>query len=118
LVAFLAIYAPEVQAIALSLRELILDLVPTAMEQVDLPGKLIGYGFKPTYKDTICVVMPLKSAVNLGFPRGTELPDPQGLLVGTGKRARHVKITALRDVDQSTLRSLLTASVILTLKVA
>jgi len=103
-----------VQAIALRLRVLILEIVPNAIEQVDQPGKLIGYGFKPTYKDTICVIMPLKSAINLGFPRGTELPDPERLLTGTGKRARHVKITTLQDADLPGLRGLIEASVTLT----
>ena len=102
------------QAIALRLRVLILEIVPNAIEQVDQPGKLIGYGFKPTYKDTICVIMPLKSAINLGFPRGTELPDPERLLTGTGKRARHVKITTLQDADLPGLRGLIEASVTLT----
>lgn len=116
LLEFLANYNPEVRAIALKLRELVLEIVPEAIEQVDRPGKLIGYGFKPTYKDTICVIMPLIAAVNLGFPRGTELPDPGGLLVGTGKRARHVKITALEEIDLPRLRALIEASVALTRK--
>lgn len=30
--------------------------------------------------------------VNVGFFYGAELPDPAGLLVGTGKRMRHVKL--------------------------
>ncbi len=60
--------------------------------------------------------MPLKAAVNLGFPRGTKLPDPGGLLVGTGKRARHVKITALEEIDLPRLRALIKASVALTRK--
>lgn len=99
------------QTITLELRQLVLEIVPDAIEQVDRPGKLIGYGFKPTYKGTICVVMPLKSAANLGFPRGVELPDPQGLLTGTGVRARHVRVTSLQDADQPGLRELIKASV-------
>ncbi len=113
MLAFLGNYSAEVQAIALKLRQLVLEIVPEAIEQVDRPGKLLGYGFKPTYKDTICVIMPLKAAVNLGFPRGTELPDPGGLLVGTGKRARHVKITAIQEAGQPDLRKLIEASVTL-----
>lgn len=111
LLAFLASYAPEVQAIALKLRQLVLELVPEAIEQVDQPGKLIGYGYKPTYKDTISVIMPLKSAVNLGFPRGVDLPDSQGLLAGTGKRARHVRIASLEAAESPALRALLVASI-------
>ena len=36
--------------------------------------------------------------VNVGFFRGAELSDPSGLLEGTGKRMRHVKLRPERDV--------------------
>ncbi|MCI0397097.1 MAG: DUF1801 domain-containing protein [Chloroflexi bacterium] len=114
--AFLAGYTPQVQAIALELRELVFSVAPNAAEQIDMPARLLGYGFAATYKDTICVIMPLKSAVNLGFPRGTELLDPAGLLAGTGKRARHAKLTDVKDVAAPALRALLEASVAQLLK--
>ena len=99
---------------ALKLRGLVFDVAPDAVEQIDLPAKLLGYGFDYTYKDTICVIMPLKAGVNLGFPRGArraELPDPTGLLTGTGKRARHVKITDVKQVELPELRALLEVAV-------
>ena len=108
---FLAPYDPRVQEVALKLRDLVLHAAPGAMEQVDHPAKLLAYGWRQTYKDTICVIMPLKAAVNLGFPRGVDLPDPAGLLTGTGKRARHVHITAIQEVGMPALRALLEAAV-------
>ena len=81
------------------------------MEQVDYPAKLIACGWRQIYKDTICVIMPLKAAVNLGFPRGVDLPDPAGLLTGTGKPARHVRITAIDEVETPALRALVEAAV-------
>lgn len=39
------------------------------------------------------------SHVNLGFFRGTELPDPCGLLHGTGKLMRHLKLRLGVAVD-------------------
>jgi hypothetical protein len=33
-----------------------------------------------------------RAHVNVGFFRGDALPDPAGLLQGTGKRMRHVKL--------------------------
>jgi len=33
-----------------------------------------------------------KDHVNVGFFHGTDLPDPVGLLEGSGKRMRHVKL--------------------------
>ena len=104
--AFLAGYDGQVQAVTLRLRELVLGTVPDAIEQVDLAARLLGYGFAHTYKDTICVIMPLKAAVNLGFPRGVDLPDPAGLLAGTGKRAHHVKVRTAAQTEGPALLAL------------
>jgi len=110
---FLASYSPEVRDLALKARELILEVIPNALEQVDPPSKIIAYRVGLKMADIICVIAPYKSYVNLMFSRGTELPDPKGLLVGTGKRARHVKITSDRDLDAPALRALLEAAVVI-----
>jgi hypothetical protein len=44
--------------------------------------------------------------VNVGFFRGAEIADPSGLLEGTGKFMRHVKIRPGRDVDAEALTTL------------
>ncbi|ANM30529.1 hypothetical protein ABI59_14520 [Acidobacteria bacterium Mor1] len=48
-----------------------------------------------------------KAHVNLGFYRGAELPDPAGLLQGSGKMMRHVKLGPGHEVDEETLAMLL-----------
>jgi hypothetical protein len=48
--------------------------------------------------------------VNVGFFRGAELPDPRGLLQGTGKRMRHVKLGPGRPIDESALSELIQAA--------
>ncbi|HEY0319822.1 MAG TPA: DUF1801 domain-containing protein [Pyrinomonadaceae bacterium] len=108
---FLAAYSPAVRDLTLKVRALVLKVVPDAVEQVDAASNLIGYGFGLKYADLICVIMPLKSAVNLGFYRGTELPDPKGLLEGTGKRNRHVKLKTETEIENPALRELLKAAV-------
>ncbi|MFT3735633.1 MAG: DUF1801 domain-containing protein [Rhodocyclaceae bacterium] len=45
--------------------------------------------------------------VNVGFFRGAELPDPQGLLEGTGKFMRHVKLRPASPVDEVALQQLI-----------
>jgi len=45
--------------------------------------------------------------VNVGFFRGAELADPKGLLEGTGKFMRHVKLRPGRDVDAVALTKLI-----------
>ena len=111
IMAFLAGYTPPVQELTLKARALVLDLFPQAVEQIDLPARMLAYGFDRTYKGLVCVIMPLKSAVNLGFARGAELPDPTSLLEGTGKRARHVKLKSAADLDNRALRALIHAAV-------
>ena len=48
-----------------------------------------------------------KAHVNVGFFRGTELPDPEGLLEGTGKRMRHVTLKPGHDINAAALRKLI-----------
>jgi hypothetical protein len=106
---FLETYSPEVRQTALKLRRLVLEAVPDAIEQVDRTARLIGYGFARTYRDTVCVIIPHKTGVNLGFPRGVELPDPEGLLEGEGIKTRHVKITGVM-VAKPAVRALIAES--------
>ena len=48
-----------------------------------------------------------KAHVNVGFFRGAELADPDGLLEGTGKFMRHVKLTPARAFDATALSGLI-----------
>ncbi len=48
-----------------------------------------------------------KAHVNVGFFRGAEIADPGGLLEGTGKFMRHVKLGPERDVDAGALIKLI-----------
>jgi hypothetical protein len=48
-----------------------------------------------------------RAHVNVGFFRGAEIADPEGLLEGTGKFMRHVKLRPERDVDAPTLVKLI-----------
>ena len=48
-----------------------------------------------------------KAHVNVGFFRGAEIADPQGLLEGTGKFMRHVKLRPGSPVDAKALTQLI-----------
>jgi len=111
---FLKSYNPEVRQLVLKTRAVVLAVIPDAIEQVDSPSKIIAYGFGSKYADLICAIAPYKTYINLIFSQGTQLPDPQGLLTGTGKRARHVKIMTSRDIERLGFRALLEAALALT----
>jgi len=48
--------------------------------------------------------------VNVGFFCGTALPDPAGLLEGSGRFMRHVKLRPGRPVDAAALQALVDAA--------
>jgi len=50
------------------------------------------------------------SHVNVGFFRGASLPDPAGLLEGTGKFMRHVKLRPESVANEAALRALIEAA--------
>jgi hypothetical protein len=51
-----------------------------------------------------------KKHVNVGFFHGAALEDPAGLLEGTGKRMRHVKLMPGREPDLAALGDLIEAA--------
>jgi hypothetical protein len=48
-----------------------------------------------------------KAHVNVGFYRGAEIADPDGLLQGNGRLMRHVKLRPGSDVDAAALTKLI-----------
>lgn len=51
-----------------------------------------------------------KAHVNVGFFRGAELADPEGLLEGTGKTMRHVKLAPGRTSSTAGVMELIRAA--------
>ena len=83
--------SPEVQAIAQQLRELIMELIPDAQETVYLGWKIALY--KKTTE--ICGIQPAGDRCNFYLTKGAYLRDSQGILEGTGKSIRHVKVRSV-----------------------
>jgi hypothetical protein len=101
-----------VKEIAKRLRGLIAEIYPEAVE-VPWPAQgIIGYGVGPKkMSEHFCYIAPQKEYVNLGFYYGSALPDPDGLLDGTGKLMRHVKVHSLEEAARTPLRQLIMISV-------
>jgi hypothetical protein len=82
---------PEaVRAILAQVRRLVREALPEATE-IFYHGAL-GYVLTPSGFDMILYVAPQNGYANLGFFGGAGVTDPMGLLEGSGKRMRHVKI--------------------------
>ncbi|HJS29619.1 MAG TPA: DUF1801 domain-containing protein [Anaerolineales bacterium] len=97
----------HVAAIARLLRELILEVDPNVVEVPWPHQQIIGYGVGPKkMTEHYCYIAPQKEYANLGFYYGAVLPDPEGLLEGTGKVLRHVKVRESVEVSGPALRQL------------
>ena len=48
----------------------------------------------------VCGFMDMKTSVNLVLYQGAELDDPDGLIEGTGKSMRHVKLRGVEDIHK------------------
>jgi len=72
------------------------------------PGVSISYSVSVSPFDRICYIAPQKQGyVNFGFFFGAALPDPEHLLVGEGKRMRHVKVRSVEEARNPALEKLI-----------
>ena len=102
----LADSSDRVQEIARRLRELIVDVSPDVVEVPWPKQRIVGYGVGPKkMSEHFCYIGAHRDHANLGFYYGAELPDPEGLMEGTGKKLRHIKVRDAEGIGQSPLRS-------------
>jgi hypothetical protein len=78
-----------------------------ATEIADHKTRVIGYGYGPGYPDMLILS---KQGVKLGLVGGAALPDPRGLLAGSGRVHRHIAFTEPRQVGQPAVKALLRAA--------
>jgi hypothetical protein len=93
---------PKLQPVADEIRSLVKSTVPESIEAIN-PWGIPAFDFH----GPICFMMIGKHHVTLGFSRGTSLSDPAGLLEGTGKNLRHVKLTGASPLASAALASLI-----------
>ena len=106
---WLADLPPEIQIITESLRSMARKHMPDAHEFIYHDA--IGYSTSASPADRICYIAPQKKGyVNFGFFFGAELPDPTHLLIGEGKRLRHVKIQSVEAAKNPALENLVIAT--------
>jgi hypothetical protein len=101
----------EIRAIATRLRALMVDVYPDVVEVPWPKQRIAGYGVGPKkMSEHFCYIGTHSAHVNLGFYYGAGLPDPEGLLEGTGKKLRHIKVRDVEDVDRPAVREMIERS--------
>jgi len=102
------IAVPEMRPVVRRLREIVFAVDPDSVEVVRLGDRAATYGVGPKkMSEGYAYIIPHKNWVNLGFYMGVELPDPAGLMEGTGKKLRHVKVRSLEFAEKPEIRTLL-----------
>ncbi|HEY2580295.1 MAG TPA: DUF1801 domain-containing protein [Mucilaginibacter sp.] len=109
LVKFLLPYPDSVKAAALGLRDFVWDLYPEANELIYDNYYAVAVGWSPTDKagDVFCSIAVYNQYVNFGFLRGTEIPDPQEMLIGDGSLYRYIRIKDRDDFPDQYMKQLL-----------
>jgi hypothetical protein len=97
----LADHPDAVAVVARLLRRTLLDGHPPLVERVRRGWHSIN--FHDPGAGFVCAVFPLADRVQLVFERGAQLPDPDGLLTGTGRQVRALEFTDEADVDPETV---------------
>jgi hypothetical protein len=98
----------QVEEMARQLRKLIIEIYPDVVEVPWPTQKIIGYGVGPKkMSEHFCYIAAQREYVNLGFYYGAILPDPKGLLEGTGKNLRHIKVKEVGIVAQPAVRQMI-----------
>jgi hypothetical protein len=92
------------------LRQTIMTILPDVVEVPNIKAGFVSYAVGDDYEDTVVVIRSDGPVWSLGFYRGRELPDPDGLLKGNGRLHAAAIIAGRADLESEALRALLLAA--------
>jgi hypothetical protein len=107
----LAEHDPAVVEAARAVERLVVDSLPGAVTQFDPGNGLLAIGTSLKMRDLLFAIIPHAAYVNLQLADGVDLPNPEGLIEGTGKRIRHVKVRSAEAAASPALRAVVRAQV-------
>jgi hypothetical protein len=107
----LAERSPAVRDAAVALAAVLREELPDAVVRFDLGNQLLAIGWDMSMKGLLFALIPHAGWVNLQLADGALLPDPGGLVEGTGKRIRHVKIRSAEMAREARVLALIRAQV-------
>lgn len=96
---------------ARALRAVVREAFPESVEAVDFGNRLLAVGRSMAMRDLTFAIIPHSAHVNLQLADGVDLPDPTGIVEGTGKRIRHVKVRSVEAAGSPALRAIIDTQV-------
>ena len=113
LVGFIAKFAPDMASLIRALRRKMRQRLPQALELVYDNYNFFVIGYGPTDKASAAIfsLAAYSKGVNLCFLQGAGLPDPTGLLRGSGSTVRNIKLDDPSTLDQPDVRALMSIAI-------
>jgi hypothetical protein len=107
----LASHTAHVQAAARVLEDVIRTELPDVVVQYDPGNGLLAFGRSTKMRDLLFALIPHAGWVNLQLADGAMLPNPDGMIEGTGKRIRHIKVPTAERARSNPVRNAVRAQV-------
>jgi len=107
--AFISKYAPEIAAQARAVLAKMRAFLPGAIELVydNYNALAVGFGTTERTSDTVFSIAVFPRWISLFFLHGTNLADPNHLLKGKGKSARHIVLYGPETLDMPAVQALM-----------
>jgi len=111
LLKFLKPFPKDIQDLAMWMRELVWDLYPDTNELIYDNYNAVAFGWSLTEKlgHTFCSIAVGRSSYNVhfGFYWGSEISDPDKILLGQGNQYRYILVKRKEDFPQAYIKKLL-----------
>ena len=110
LAVFMARFTPAVEALAQAVVTKLRARLPSAVQMVYDNYNFLVIGFSPTERPSEAVFSLALGArgVSLCFLQAaSKLPDPEKLLRGNGKQARHIRLESAATLDRPAVKALM-----------
>ena len=106
---FIAKFTPEVAALTRSILAAMRARYPTAIKLVYDNYNALAIGFGPSEKTSQAIfsIAVFPRWVSLFFLQGKQLPDPEGILQGSGNVARHIRLPSAGRLDELSVKNLM-----------
>jgi hypothetical protein len=108
----MAKFTPEIAALGRTVLVKVRKLLPPATEMVYDNYNFLVVGFCPTDRpsDAVFSIAMYARGIGLCFLFGAGVPDPHRLLIGGGKRVRHIKLPTADVLDDPRVHDLIAAA--------
>jgi len=110
LIKFLKPFDKEITGIVLWLRDFVWDLYPNTNELIYDNYNALAFGWSPTDRvgHTFCSIAVGRTSKNIhfGFYWGSQIADPEKLLIGEGNQYRYTLVNSKKDFPKTYIKKL------------